>query len=710
MSNIAHSLQPLLAPASIALVGVSPQADATGNDMLLELRQSGYAGTIYFVNPKYDQIDGVRCYATLAELPGIPDLTVLAVGNARLEVLVDDAIQSGTRALVLFGSAHLEEEHGCESKLVDRIRAKARQAGIPVCGANCMGYYNLDQSLRVFPQFLPRRLVSGNVAYISQSGSALTALLWNNSKLRFNLAVSSGQEIVTTAADYLDYALDMPTTRVVAMFLEAIRDPDKFARALKKANAKEIPVVVLKVGRTEASAALALSHTGAVAGNDAVYQALFARYGVAVVETLDELAATAALFSMPNRVAAGGVAAILDSGGERELLVDVAEKMDVPFASISEETRDVLRNELDPGLEPINPLDAWGTGRDYERIFSNCFSALVRDPATSVGVLVADVTSGFWLHEGFARVCRSLAYRSDKPIVLVTNHVGTETQDLAMRLVDQGVCVLDGTKPALLALKHAMAYRDFLHRAYDTLPDPVEPTIKARWRHRLAAGGTLGEAEGLSLLADYGISVQRSMHAESVEAALDGSDLLGYPVVLKTAMPDILHKSDVGGVALNLRDREAVRDAYLNISGRLGPKVLVGAMAEGSVELAIGVLQDEQFGSVVMVAAGGIFIELLRDRAVRLAPFGVTTAHAMLDSLACRPLLDGLRGAQACDVGKLALALSRVSLLAHDLGDLIGEMDINPIKVSHRGCIAVDALVTPKHTPVDHREEAREVV
>lgn len=707
MEIVKHPLNALLAASSVALVGVSLQADTAGNDMLLELRQSGYKGAVYLVNPKYIEIAGIRCYASVSELPEAPDLTVLAVANSRLEALVNESIARGTKALVLFGSAHLEEEEGTDTKLVDRIRQMATNAGIPVCGANCMGFYNHDVGLRVFPQYLPRSLAAGHVAYISQSGSALTALLWNNRKLRFNLAVSSGQEIVTSAADYLDYALEMPTTRVVAMFLEAIRDPVTFAKGLEKARARKIPVVVLKVGRTEASAALALSHTGAVAGNDAVYSALFAKYGVCVVETLDELAATVALFSLPQRAADGAVAAILDSGGERELMVDVAERMNVPFARISEETKGRLRELLDPGLEPINPLDAWGTGKDFERIFSQCLSALVSDQASSLGVLVADITSGFWLHEAFGRVCRGIAHTSHKPIVLVNNHVGTDTQDLALRLVDQGVCVLDGTKPALVAIKHAMDYRDFLRRTVDAMPDEVASSMKEKWRGRLSEGGILDEAEGLALLSDYGVTTQRSAVVESLDAALTVADDLGYPVVLKTATAGILHKSDVGGVALNLQNRAALTDAYQNISGRLGPRVLVGSMVQGNIELAIGLLNDEQFGPVVMVAAGGVFIELLRDRCMRLAPFGVATAREMIDSLVCRPLLDGFRGSPACNVDHLAFTLSRVSRLAADLGDVITEMDVNPLKVGPHGCIAVDALVTASRPSI--QDVARQV-
>lgn len=687
-----HHLAPLLAPASIALVGASPQPNTAGRDAMLELLQSGYKGRIYPVNPKYSEIDGMRAYPSLDALPEAPELTVLSVANSRLEELAGQAIRKGTQALVIFGSAHLEDD--ALPPLTTRIRQMAKEAGIPVCGANCMGFYNHDESIRVFPQHLPRSLVPGNITYISQSGSALTALLWNDQKLRFNLAVSSGQEIVTTVADYMDYSLELESTRVIAVFLESVREPAKFVRVLERARAKSVPVVVLKVGKTEASAALALSHTGAIVGNDAAYQAVFERYGVITVDTLDELAATAALLSMNRQVAAGGVAAILDSGGEREMIVDLAQGMGLHFAQINEATADKLRAQLDAGLDPVNPLDAWGTGRDYEDVFANCLQALVEDPNTGVGMLVADLTSSFRLHEGFARACERASAGTRKPIVVLTNHPGTDSHLLAMWLADRGICVLDGTLAGLTALRNAMRYRDFKAKPAGEAPLPVSSEVVSRWRARLSKGVALDEFEGLALLADYGIPVQRSILSQTLAGTLSSAEELGYPLVLKTAMPGILHKSDVGGVKLNLKNSAAVAAAYADLAERLGPRVLVGRMADGQVEIAVGVISDPQFGPLVMVAAGGIFIELLRDRRIKLAPFSAAEAKHMIDALACRPVLDGMRGAPASDVAALAAAVSRVSVLAADLGDLISEMDINPIKVGSKGCMAVDALVT----------------
>ena len=691
-AGTAHPLTPLLAPQSVALIGASTQVDAAGNDMVLELLDGGFQGTAYAVNPKYDEIEGIHCYPSLSALPEVVDLAVIAVGNARIEAVLDEAIELGVGAAVIFGSAYLDGD----AQLSERIRAKARAAGMPICGANCMGFYNMDQGLRAFPQHIARDFRPGGVTYISQSGSVLTGLLWNDQKLRFNLAVSAGMELVTTAADYMDYALEQPSTRVIALFLEAVRDPAAFVAALEKARQKEIPVVVLKAGRSEAAAALAVSHSGAIAGDDAAYQALFERYGVIRVKSLDELAATSLLLSQPRRMAAGGIAAIGDSGGEREVLMDLADEAQVPFAAINDDTVASLKENLDPGLEPINPLDAWGTGNNYQQIFEHCWQALMDDPDTAMGVFMADLTSRFWLHESFARVCRRVSMRSTKPVVMLTNHVGTDSQDLAMRLCRAGIPVLDGTEQGLSAIRHAMDYRDFLKKPEDNLPQAVSLEISLKWRARLSQPQMLDEFEGLQLLQDYGVPTQAALLAASLEDALQAAEQIGYPLVLKTAMPGILHKSDVGGVKLNLQDSAQLTEAYQDLDTRLGSRVLLAGMAQGTAEVAFGVLNDPQFGPMVMIAGGGIFIEVLRDRQIALAPVGQRDAREMIDKLAMRPLLDGLRGQEACDVDALTQALSRLSLLASDLGDLIAEMDVNPVKVSADGCVAVDALVVPK--------------
>ena len=693
-ANAEHPLTRMLAPRSVALIGASTVPNVAGNDMVLELQVSRYQGQVYPVNPKYDEVEGWECFPDLTSLPEVPDLAVLGVGNARLEELVVEAIELGVGGLVIPGSALLPDDTESNS-LRARIRTLATDAGLPIVGGNCMGFYNVEKWFRAFPFNRPYELHEGGVTLIAQSGSVLTALLWNDQKLRFNLAISPGQELVTTTADYMDYALDQESTRVIALFLESVRQPDRFIAALQKAADRDVPVVVLKAGRSPQAAKLALSHSGAIAGDDAAYQTLFERYGVLPVKSLDELAASALLLSDRRRPSAGGLAAILDSGGERELLIDLAADVGVPFADIDEGTTAVLESHLDHGLEPINPLDAWGTGNDYQLIFERCWQALMDDDDTAIGVFVADLTSGFYLHESFARICRRVHRRTKKPIAMMTNHIGTDSQDLARRMTDLGIPVLDGTVAGLLAVRNVLAYRDFVGRPRISPPSAPDPAVTARWRARLAEPRALTEGEGLDLLSDYGVPVVAHVEVDDVDRAVAAADEVGYPVVLKTAVAGIMHKSDVGGVVLNLADSDDVRAAYIDLRSRLGAEVLVEPMSLPEVEMALGVVSDPQFGPMVLVAGGGVFIEVLGDRQLGLVPIDAPIARRMVDKLAIAPILDGIRGRSAVDKEAVVAALVGLSDLAADVGDLIAELDVNPLAVSTAGCVALDALVVP---------------
>jgi putative YhdH/YhfP family quinone oxidoreductase len=685
----------MLAPSSVALVGASTTPNVAGNDMVLELQVSRFRGQVYPVNPLYDEVEGLPCYRNLSELPEAPDLVVLGVGNQQLEDQVKAAIDVGAGGLVIFGSVALPVESGTKT-LRHRIAEMAREANLPIVGGNCMGFYNVDHWVRAFPFHRPYELQEGGVTLIAQSGSVLTALLWNDQKLRFNLAVSPGHELVTTVADYMDYALQQPTTQVIAIFLEAVRDPRAFVTALQRAAELRIPVVILKAGRTPEGARLAKSHSGAIAGDDAAYQALFERYGVISVQSIDELATTALLLTSGRLPAEGGLAAIFDSGGERELLVDIADDVGVPLAQISKETVEVLEDNLDHGLEPMNPLDAWGTGRNYQAIFENCWQALLDDPDTAMGVFVADLTSGFYLHESFARICRRVARRTSKPVVMLTNHIGTDSQDLACRTTAAGVPVLDGTLSGLKAVRHAMNYRDFITRPAPVAPPTPDANITQKWRQRLERSASLSEAEGLAMLADYGIPVVPHGTAGSLAETCKLAQSIGYPVVLKTATEGILHKSDVGGVHVNIGNEAALTGVYEDMAKRLGPDVLIAAMAPMDVELALGVIIDEQFGPIVMVAGGGVFIEIYKDRRLCLAPVDRAAAIEMLDQLAMRPILDGARGRPALDKAAVVDAIMALSSLATDLGELLAELDVNPLAVTASGCLALDALAVSR--------------
>jgi acyl-CoA synthetase (NDP forming) len=696
--TVRHRLAPLLAPRSVALVGASPKPNTPGNAMLRLLEAGGFTGDVVLVNPNYEEIDGRHCWPSLTAATGPVDLAVMSVANARLESALKDAVAAQAKAAVVFASCYLEND--AATPLTERIAALARDAGMPLCGGNCMGFYNDAAGVWIGAFHSERQRRPGSITFISHAGSPYGALTHNDPRLRFNLAISAGQELATTIADYLDYAIEQPETRVIGLFIETVRDPAAFTAALEKAASREIPIVALKVARSEASAAMALSHSGAIAGDHASYRALFDRYGVIEVDTIDELASTLLLMAQPRRAAAGGLAVIQDSGGERELVIDLAADLGVPFAKLAPATVERLSRRLEHGLEPVNPLDAWGTGHDFIGIFADCFTAMLDDPDTALGVFFNDIRDDYYVHAGFAEAARQAFARTGKPVAYATNYTQVHHPESSVALTEQGIPVLDGTVPALKAVRHMMSYRDFLLRPAD--PPPVaRPRLD--WRKRLRDSAPLSEIDSLELLSDYGLPTVRAQAADSRTAALDAARAIGFPVVVKTAMPGILHKTEHSGVRLGLADEAAVADAYADFAARLGPRVLVAGMAPAGVELALGLKVDPQFGPLVMVAAGGVLIEILSDIRHALAPFGPATARRLIDGLRMRPLLDGVRGAPPADLTRLAEVVSQFSVMAADLAGELVEVDVNPVIAGPDGAYVVDGLVIPRRRPPAQR-------
>ena len=695
-----HRLSPLLAPASIAVVGASAREGAFGLTTLRNVRHDGFAGPVHPVNPSYKEIDGLTCYPSIADIPGGAEHVVLSVANAGVEAAMVDAIAAGARSATLFGSAYLESDTG-ESKLKDRLQAIAREAGLLICGANCMGFVNYDSGTRSTWMPMPKDAWpgQGNIALISHSGTCFLALQFIDKRHRHNLCISAGQELTVTAADYMDYALEQPTTRVIALFLETVRDPEGFQAALDKAAKRDIPVVALKVGKTAKSAALARSHSGALAGDDAAYEALFDHYGVMRVDTWDDLAATAQVFSHHRRLAPGGISGIMDSGGARGMLIDLADRAGVPFSDISPETTAKLAAQLEYGLEPVNPTDVWGTGHEYPRVFQKCMEALVADEDSAMTALYTDFGYAGWDPSEHFDIATRVAAGTDKPVYLVQHWSRMQSPAAIDACVRYDLPVFDGTQTFLSAMRQAMDRRDRLAAGPGKPEAMPGDAVIAAWRARLSTGLPLDENEGLDLLDAFGIATPARRIVTGADQAIAAAAALDGAVALKTAEPGILHKSDVGGVRLNLATPEAIRAAYDDMAARLGPRCLVSAMAGRGVELASGIVVDPQFGPLVMVAAGGILIEVMKDRRFLMPPATAVDARRALDSLACRKLLDGVRGQPAADVDAVALTVARLGNLAVALGDLLAELDVNPLIAGPGGCVAVDALVVPRTAP-----------
>lgn len=647
----------------MALVGASGRPDSLGSRMIIEAQRG--SARFHLVNPRYDRIGDLPCAASIADVGEPVGVALLGVPDSVLPEQLAAAAAAGAKSAVLFGSAHgLREE----------ITAIATDAGMAICGAGCMGFVNNAHGVRALGYLEPDPLPEGGVSLVTHSGSAFSTLLRARRGFGFRLAVSSGQELVTDTADYVDYALDDPETRVIALLLETPRAVRKLRTTLLRAAEQDVPVVILAVGGSPTGRAMVAAHSGALAGEAAAWQAFCAATGAVQVSDLAEFADTIELFSAGRRAKRTGIATVHDSGAERALVADLAYELGVDFADLAPATLATVGDMLDDGLHPTNPLDVWGTGADTRGLFGGCLRAIVDDPGVGVTALAVDLVTEFDGDTSYADAVLDVAKHTDAPVAVLTSVPAAVDGPTAEQLRSNGIPVLEGFRSGLAALGHLARW-----------PLTVDP-----------AGHTGPRVERIpddpfELLVAYGIPVVESRTAGSIDEATAAAEMLGYPVALKTVGAQ--HKSDVGGVALDLVDEASLRGAYSRMAQSLGPAVTVQRMAGDGVEVSVGFVRDDAFGPLVVVAAGGTLVELLADRAVACPPVSHRGARELLDGLRSRPLLDGWRGAPAVDIDALADVIVRFSQMATDLGDVLDAVEANPVIASPHGVVAVDALV-----------------
>jgi acyl-CoA synthetase (NDP forming) len=721
----------MLEARSVALVGASPRPGSLGERMITELARSPARPRTYLVNPRYGSIADQPCHRRLDDLPEPVDLVLLSVPDQALEDQLAAAARRGDRSAVIFGSAF--DVPGQPPGLRDRLAKIARNSGMAVCGAGCMGFVNVTRGLRAIGYLEPDPLPAGPVALVTHSGSMFSALLRARRGFGYSLAVSSGQELVTSAAHYARYALRQPGSRVLALVLEAIRDPAALRSVLTEAAEATIPTVLLTAGSSAPGRDLVAAHSGALAAADGAWEALADAYGLHRVHDLAELTDTLELFTLARRPAQRttppqrtippqkatpphetlssqkprqshqpqspqgqlGIATVHDSGLERAHVADLAAELGVPFAALSEATRARLAQVLDPGLTPGNPLDIWGTGRDAEAQLTAALTTMAADPAVGVTAFAVDLVPEFDGDRSYETAMLAAFSQVEQTLAILANLSASIDQPTAVRLRQAGVPVLEGTRSGLLALNHWLTHRNQLAlptaHTSTTAPAVTDHRRRDRWRRALAASPLDGAAH-LDLLRDYGIPAVRARPAVTLAEALDAAATLGYPVVLKTDDPDVRHKSDAGGVVTGLAGPAALAAAYDRLAARLGPRVLVSATAAPGVELSLGLARDPALGPLIVVAAGGVLVELLADHAVALPPVDRAAAHRLLGRVRAARLLDGVRGAPPADRDAVADAIAALSTLALDLGDTLDALDINPLICAPGGAVAVDAL------------------
>ncbi|MCF8148922.1 MAG: CoA-binding protein, partial [Sulfuritalea sp.] len=508
-----HALDRLLKPRSIAIVGASPREGSFGNMIERSIASLGFEGQVFLINPKYSEIHGRPAYASLSDLPTAPDCVAMAIADAALPAALETAARADAGSAVLFGRSYGVDSSGRE--LTQTLTAIAQEANMQLCGANCMGFVNLDAKLQMtgFPFETLRD--PGHVALISHSGSTWSGIVGNLRGMRFNTAISAGQELATGVAQYMDYLITQPSTRVICLVLETVRQPAEFLAALDRARAAGIVVVALKLGRSERGQAFAKSHSGALSGSADVLDAIFVRHGVVIVHTLDEMMDTAELFAATRKPHNGSFALGSDSGGERQLIADLAEPLKISFAPLNDATVERLNGLLSPGVEATNPLDYWGDGQD---VIADCLLAMAEDPAVGTVVMATNMAQG----QDFMVTCSHALEKtwaaSTKPIVLMGNVSATMSPAECNRFRTMGIPVLMGTETALRALAHYSAHfepqapQDNIADALTHTPKIPSPERLAHWETALQDCAKADQSlQSFALLEEFGLPIAQGL-------------------------------------------------------------------------------------------------------------------------------------------------------------------------------------------------------
>jgi acetate---CoA ligase (ADP-forming) len=701
----AFDLEPLLHPRSVAVLGASDRP-SPGKMVIESLDRIGFAGPIYPINPKYDTLFGRRCYASVTDLPEAADVLALGVNHTRVLEHMRLAARRGVRAAIIFDGGFAERgEEGRRRQ--DELVGICREAGIALCGPNCMGVVSPHARSLVYIQTLADpTLLAGNVGLVSQSGSLCIGLLADCRRFGFSHVISSGNEAVLTAADYLEFLVEDPTTRVIALFLETVREPERFVSALDRAADRGKPVVVLKVGRSQRAQRAITSHTGGLAGETRVFSAVLRAHRAIEVGDVDEMVEVLACCQGPRWPKGRRVAVMTASGGQAELILDLASASGLDLPPLSPSARAEIQSALGGVSGDGNPLDAWGNG-DYATNFPRAIAALGADPGYDVITFCSDSfdEQPFGTPErllAYARILADGAARSAKPFYYMTTRSGIFRRDVLAFLRGHGIPVIGGTRQGLGAI-------DRLARWSAAPPErgvvPRGPGLAGM----PAAGGraTIHEHDAKRLLAEAGLPVPDDRLVQGLSEARAAAADLGYPVVLKVVSDDIPHRSEHGLVAVGLRDEPSLVEAYermnrrLERDGRSGriAGFLVQPVAHAGLEVFAGVSTDPDFGPILAFGAGGVLVEALEDVALRALPLREGDVEAMIAETRAGSLLRGYRGRPPGDVATLARCLTALADFAWAERASIAEIDVNPIIVHERGCDVVDALIVPRRAP-----------
>jgi acyl-CoA synthetase (NDP forming) len=698
METLLTDLSRLIRPRSIALVGASDRQNSIGERTLTNLLDhSEFDGDLYLVNPTRDAIRGRRCWPSVASLPATPDLAVIVVPASGVLAVAEECAARGVLFAIVLTSGFGEAgEEGERAQM--RLKEIADAGGMRLYGPNCPGLTNVNHRLGLtFSPSFPHDLVKGPIGLATQGGGLGRNVMQAMDRgIGIGLWASTGNEVDLQVADFIDYMADAPDIKVIVTLLEGIKDGARFVAAIQRAAANGKPVIALKVGKSEYGQRAAQSHTASLTGSAEVNSAVFRQFGVIEVDDIDELVDTAWLFARAQPAAAEGLAIYTSSGGTAALTADAVGLSGLTLATFAPHTRDVLRTTLPDYAAIDNPVDTTAAVLSDSALIEKTLSAVANDP--NLGCVIVPIALDYGETTiQMARTIIAAQKTCDTPIVPIwmSDRMGEGYR----MLVENGFAPPRSVGKAMKAIRRWVEYGRW-KRAHPTLATRTLSTTRALATSTKA----LSETEGKRQLLAAGVGLLPNGLAGTVEEAQSLAYGMGYPVVAKIVSPQIVHKSDVGGVKIGLQDAAQVAQAWTSIMASVGSArpdatidgLLIEKMApRGGTELMVGVTHDPVFGHVMTFGLGGIFVEILRDVTRRMLPLDAASASAMVREMRCFPLLDGARGRPAADVAALEALLLRISdfVVAH--AHRIEEMDLNPVWVGAvgEGALPLDAVI-----------------
>src|SRR6202163_4768959 len=705
-SDIVKSIHAMLHPRNIVLVGATDKPGNYAERIWNNLIKYKFEGGLYPVNAKRETIWGVPCYRDFASLPDKPD-HVLVLVPARFAVqVIRDAAAAGARSATIVTSGFSELQDDESQKLAAELQAAIRETGLAVTGPNCLG--NLSAGEKMFTNIDDRivTMEAGPVAIAGQSGAIVMAIrqALEDREVGVVCMVTTGNEAGLETPDLMSYFAADPSIRVIVVYLEGVRNTRVFREACKAARAAGKPVIALKLGTSEGGRAAAMAHTGALAGSIETFDAISTREGVIRVRGLDELIETTECFVHADLPKAARLAAVSLSGGKRGLLIDAFSSAGLNFSPLSQNASDKLAKMLAPGSIVGNPLDAGFAAVVDPSVYMQSIRIMIDDPDTDIVIIDAELPkASHELREKNLRIVNEMAGAASKPVVYISAmSIGFTEFTKGLRKSLPQIAVMQGLDRAVGAIKSLIDYASLRKEVPDVVSGSsasARATLERTLKN--ARGAALDEVASKKLLRAYGIPVSKEEIAQTAAEAVKIAKKIGFPVVAKIVSADILHKSDIGGVVLNLNSAGEVKKAFNDITARVKklknkPKlegILIAQQVKAELELVVGAALDAEMGPVVLFGTGGVDIELMKDVALAGAPLDAAEARELINRTKAGVKLRGYRGKPALHEASVVKALVGLSNIMADAGSRIASIDVNPFLINTRTGVAVDGLI-----------------